>query len=123
MVVGNTQLGERAQHPFRRFTAQLSGFNLEVTWQYGTDSRHGNLQALTAVWRTADDIQQTFAAYIHFRHAQFICVRVLAALNHFTNNHAVEATGNGFNAVHFQACHRDLARQRFAINGRIHPFA
>ena len=123
MVVGNTQFGERTQHPFRRFTAQFGGFNFEIARQYRADGGNCHTQALTAVWRATDDIKQAFTAYIHFRYAQFVGVRVLTALNHFAHNHAVEGARNRLNAVDFQACHGNLTRQRFAIDGRVNPFA
>ncbi|VAL71145.1 Uncharacterised protein [Enterobacter kobei] len=123
MIVGNTQLGEGAQHAFRRLTAQFSRFNFEITRQYRTHGCHGDFQALTAVWRTANDVQQAVAADIHFCHAQFVGVRMLAALDHFTDHDAGEGTGNRLNAVNFQARHGDLVRQRVAVQRGIDPFA
>ena len=108
MIVGNTQLGERAQHAFRWFTAQFRGFNFEIARQNGTNGCHSHFQPLTAVWRTADDIQQAVAAYIHFGDTQFVSVRVLAAFNHFTYHNAVKRAGNRFHTVNFQTRHRDL---------------
>ncbi|GDV04162.1 hypothetical protein ExPUPEC79_04104 [Escherichia coli] len=123
MIVRNSQLREGAQHPFRRFATQFRGFNFEITRQNSTNGRYRHTQALTAVWRTADDVQQAIAADIHFCHTQFVSVRMLCTLNHFTNDHAVEATGNRFYTINFQARHRDLICQRVAINRRVHPFA
>ena len=108
MIVGNAQLGERAQHAFRRFTTQFRRFNFKVARQYGTHGCHSHFQALTAVRRATDDIQQAVAAYIHFGDAQFVSVRVLSALNHFTHHHAVERARNRFHTVNFQTRHRDL---------------
>ena len=123
MVVGNTQLGERAQHTFRRFTTQFCRLNFEITRQHSTDGRHGDFQALTAVRRATDYIQQTLTAHVYFRHAQFVGVRMLTTFDDFTDHYAVEAAGNGFYTVDFQTCHGDLPRQRFAVDSRVNPFA
>ena len=123
MIVGDPQFGEGAQHAFRRLAAQLCRFNFKIARQYGTDGCNGNLQALTAVWRTADDVQQAFAADVNFCDAQFVSIRVLSALNHFPNDNAVEAARNRLNAVNLKAGHRYLVRQRFAIDSWVNPLA
>ncbi len=123
MVIGNTQLGEGAQHAFRRLAAQLSRFDFEIARQHCADGRHGHLQALTAVWRTADDIQQTVTAHVYFCYAQFVSVRVLTALDYFADDHAVEGSGNRLNTVHFQTRHGDLVRKRVAVQRGVHPLA
>lgn len=123
MIVGNTQLGKRTQHAFGRLAAQFCCFNFEVARQYGADSSNRNLQTLAAVRRAAHDIQQAFAADVNFGHPQLVSVRVLAALDDFTDDDAVEAAGNRLNAVNFEAGHRNLIRQGFAVDRRINPFA
>ncbi|CZY19057.1 Uncharacterised protein [Enterobacter hormaechei] len=123
MIVGNTQFGEGAQHAFRRLTAQLSRFDFEIARQHRTDGRHGHFQALTAVWRTADDIQQTVTAHIDFCYAQFVSVRVLTAFNHFTHDHAGEGARNRLYTVNFQTRHGDLVGKRVAVQRGVHPFA
>ena len=123
MIVGNSQFGEGAQHAFRRFAAQLCRFNFKIARQNGADGSNSNLQALTAVWRAADDVQQTFSADVNFCDAQFIGIRVLSALNHFANDNAVKAARHRLYAVNLKAGHRYLIRQRFAIDGRVNPLA
>nr|AMK07513.1 hypothetical protein [Klebsiella sp. T5-5] len=123
MIVGNTQLGERTQHTFRRLAAQFRRFNFKITRQYGADGCNRNLQTLTTVRRTADDVQQTFAANVDFRYTQFVSIRVLSAFNHFTHDNAVEASRDRLNTVNFEACHGYLVRQRFAVDGRVNPLA
>ena len=123
MIVGNTQFREGAQHTFRRLTAQLCRFNFKIARQYGADGRNGNLKALTAVRRAADDIQQTFAADVDFCHAQLVGIRVLSALDHFANNNAVKTARDRLNAVNLKPGHRYLVRQRFAIDSWVNPLA
>ena len=108
MIVGNTQFRKRAQHAFRRFTTQFRSFDFEITRQNSTHGCHGHFQPLTAVWRTADNIQQAVAADIHFGDAQFVSVRVLSTLNHFAHHNAVERAGNRLHTVNFQARHGNL---------------
>ncbi|SAV60644.1 Uncharacterised protein [Klebsiella pneumoniae] len=43
MVVGNTQLGEGAQHPLRRLAAQLRGLDFEIARQHGADGGYRDL--------------------------------------------------------------------------------
>ncbi|MNH08582.1 hypothetical protein D3C81_1054180 [compost metagenome] len=57
VIVSNTQLGERAQHPFRRLTAQFGGFDFEIARQHRAHGSNGHFQTGTAVWCTTDDIQ------------------------------------------------------------------
>ena len=123
MIVGNAQLREGAQHAFRRLTAQLSRFDFEIARQYRADGRHGYPQALSAVWRTADDIQQTVTAHIDFCYAQFVGVRVLTTLNHFTYHDAGKGARNRIHAINFQTRHGDLVRKRVAVQRGINPFA
>ena len=123
VVVGNAQLGEGAKHPFRRLAAQFGSLDFEVARQHGADGGNRHLQALAAVRRAADDVQQAFAADVDFCHPQLVSIRMLAALDHFAHDHAVEAARNRLDAVHFQARHGDLVRQRVAVNRRVNPLA
>ena len=123
VIVGNTQLRERAEHPFRGLATQFGRFDFEITWQHSTYGRDSNFQSLTAVRRATDDIQQAIATDVDFGDTQLVGIGVLAALHDFTNHNAVERTGDGINAVHFQTGHGDLFRQRSAVQGWIYPFA
>ncbi|MOA52180.1 hypothetical protein D3C78_1754310 [compost metagenome] len=78
---------------------------------------------MTAIWRATDDIQQAFAANVHFCDTQLVSIWVLAALNDFSHNHTVKCAGNRLNAIHFQTGHGDLVRKRFAVKSRVYPFA
>ena len=108
MIVGNAQLGERAQHAFRRLAAQLGGLDFEVARQHRAHGGDRHFQAGTAVWRAADDVEQAIAAYVNLGDAQFVGVRVLTALDHLAHDDAVKRAGNRIHAVHFQAGHGDL---------------
>ncbi len=123
VIVGNTQLGEGAQHAFRRLAAQFRRFNFEIARQHRTHSCHSHFQALTAVCCAADDIEQAFAAHVNFGDTQFVCVRVLTALHNLTDNHAVKGACNRLYAVYFQASHGNLVRERLAVQLGVYPFA
>ncbi|CCJ83891.1 conserved hypothetical protein [Cronobacter dublinensis 582] len=123
MVVGNAKLGERAQHAFRRLAAQFRRFDFKIARQYCANGRHSHFEALAAVRRAADDVEQAIAADVHFGDAQFVGVRMLAALHHFAHDHAVKRACDRLNAVNFQARHGDLIRQRIAVKGRVYPLA
>ncbi|MNH05597.1 hypothetical protein D3C79_649390 [compost metagenome] len=108
VIVGNAQLGERTQHAFGRLAAQFGGFDLEVTRQYCAYGGNRHLQAGTAIWCATDDVQQAIATHVDLGHAQFVCVRVLTALNHMAYYHAVKGAGNRLHAVYFQTGHGNL---------------
>ncbi|WP_372340601.1 hypothetical protein, partial [Pseudomonas aeruginosa] len=74
-------------------------------------------------WRAVEEGRGASAAGMHVGHAQCGSVGMRGTRKHCTNDEAVEATGNRFYTVNFQARHSDLIRQRIAINRRVHPFA
>ena len=110
MVVGDLQLLGRTQHAVTFHTAQLADLDLEgltvfTRRQLGADGGARHLDTHAGVGRTADDVQQRGATYIHLAHAQAISVRMLHGLLDLADHDAAEGRRHRLGLFHFQTGH------------------